>query len=93
MGATNKKAEGVPAPTANILHLCGCNCARRLDRMQAPGTKTVEQYIGTALRHCREGLCIALQNGPGARAGRELERAREALDSALWLYSYCEADK
>ena len=94
MAATNKKAEGVATPTANVLHLCNCNCARGLQSVQAPpDATTVQTYIGAALRHCRAGASFALRDGASPRVARQLKRARDALDCALWLCSYCEADK
>jgi hypothetical protein len=93
MAAHNKKAEGVAAPTAHVLHLRSCDCARRGGDAQVPGTTTIQTYIGTALRGCRSGLSHALDDGPSTRVARELSKARDALDSALWLCDYVEAER
>lgn len=57
------------------------------------GTRTAGAFLGTALRHAREAASLNLRHGPGRRVGREIDRAREALDSARWICDYCGGER
>lgn len=64
------------------------------NRAQSPdGARSAAGFIGTVMRHARQAQSINLRHGPGRRVGRELDRAREALDSARWLCDYCGGDQ
>jgi hypothetical protein len=53
-----------------------------------PGGQTVGAYLGTSLRHSRRAAELNLRAGPSAAVAESAKRARDALDSALWLCDY-----
>lgn len=58
----------------------------------ADGQRTAGAFLGTAMRHCRRAMEINLRNGPTAGVAASVRQAREALDGADWLCSYCSAE-
>jgi hypothetical protein len=91
MAALNKKAEGGSAPTAHDSQHCTCNCAANEAHKQAPDA--VLTFNGTALRHLREAQSVALRYGACGRVGRELRKARAAVESGIWACDYAEASR
>jgi hypothetical protein len=56
------------------------------------GQRAVGVYIGDALRHGRRAAELNLRSGPTAGVAAAVRRAREALDGAEWICSYCSAE-
>ena len=90
---TKDKAAGGEAPAASECRNERSNDTPAPRFAQRDGTKSGAVFMGTALRHSREALSICLREGPGCRMGREILRARAALDSAHLLCEYAEGDR
>jgi len=59
---------------------------------QCPAVRTYAWFLGTALHHARAAVAALGLHGITQQARCETPAAREALNSALWLGEYVEAD-